>query len=79
MTRPEYYRFLLGGYECVALCDGYHDYKLQNMVTNASRPEAEAALQLLGLPPEFVTTPYTSLFVNTGKHRYWWTSAGAKF
>lgn len=66
---PEYYRFQLGGHECVALYDGYHNHKLQNMVTNAPRSEVEAELLAMGLPTQFITTPYTSLFVNTGAHR----------
>ena len=69
MTCPDYYRFQLGGHECVALYDGYHDHKLQNMVTNVARSEVEVALQAHGLPTQFITTPYTSLFVNTGAHR----------
>ncbi len=53
----------------MALYDGYHDHKLENMVTNAPRSEVEAALQALGLSPQFVTTPYTSLYVDTGVHQ----------
>jgi len=69
VTRLEYYRFQLGSHDCVALYDGYHDHKLQNMVTNVARSEVEVALQAHGLPTQFVTTPYTSLYVNTGKNR----------
>ena len=61
-----FHRFQLGSFECVALYDGYHDHKLENMVTNAPRSEVQAALQALGLSPQFVTTPYTSLYVDTG-------------
>jgi len=65
----DYYRFRLGSHACVALYDGYHHHKLENMVTNAPRTEVEAALQALGLSPQFVATPYTSLYVDTGVHR----------
>ena len=67
--KPDFYSFLIGNHKCVALYDGYHDHKLENMVTNAPRSEVEAALQALGLSPQFVTTPYTSLYVETEVHR----------
>lgn len=67
--KPDFYSFLIGNHKCVALYDGYHDHKLENMVTNAPRAEVEAALQALGLSQQFVTTPYTSLYVDTGVHR----------
>jgi len=49
--KPDFYSFLIGNHKCVALYDGYHDHKLENMVTNAPRSEVEAALQALGLSP----------------------------
>ena len=66
---PDYYRFRLGNFACVALYDGYHNHKLQNMVANAPRAEVEAALSAQGLPTQFIMTPYTSLYVDTGQHR----------
>lgn len=69
MIGLEFYRFQLGRHECVALYDGYHDHKLQNIVANAPTSEVEAALSAHGLPTQFVMTPYTSLYVNSGLHR----------
>jgi glyoxylase-like metal-dependent hydrolase (beta-lactamase superfamily II) len=69
LMKPDFYSFLIGNHKCVALYDGYHDHKLENMVTNAPRAEVEAALQALGLSQQFVTMPYTSLYVDTGVHR----------
>jgi glyoxylase-like metal-dependent hydrolase (beta-lactamase superfamily II) len=65
----DYFRFQIGSLECVALYDGFHNHKLQNMVTNAPRSEVEAALVAQGLPTQFIMTPYTSLLINTGVHR----------
>ena len=67
--RADYYHFQLGDIECACLYDGYHDYKLEQMVTNASRQDVEAALQAHGLSTHVFTTPYTHLYVNTGEHR----------
>jgi glyoxylase-like metal-dependent hydrolase (beta-lactamase superfamily II) len=65
----DFYRFRLGNYECVSLYDGHHDYKLEQMVTNAPQVDVEVALRAHGFSPEFVTTPFTFLYVNTGKNR----------
>ena len=65
----EYYRFQLGSFECVSLYDGFHDYELEQMFTNVPRPDVEIALQAHGFSSKAVTTPFTFLYVNTGKHR----------
>src|SRR6266508_4540886 len=65
----EHYRFQLGRYDCVSLYDGFHDYKLEQMFTNVPRPDVEIALQAQGFSQKAVTTPFTFLYVNTGKHR----------
>lgn len=65
----DHYRFQLGSNECVSLFDGSHDYKLEDMVSNAPRSAVELALQAQGLSPQVVTSPFTFLYVNTGKHR----------
>ena len=67
--KNDYFRFQLGNNECVSLYDGYHDYTLEQMVANAPRPEVEAILQAHGLPTQVVTTPFTFLYVSTGKHQ----------
>jgi len=65
----EHYRFQLGSYECVSLYDGFNDYKLEQMFTNVPGPDVEIALQAQGFSQSAVTTPFTFLYVNTGKHR----------
>ena len=64
-----HYRFQLGSYECVSLYDGFHDYGLEQMFTNVPGLDVEIALQAHGFSPKAVTTPFTFLYVNTGKHR----------
>ena len=65
----EYYRFQLGDFECVSLYDGFHDYALEQMFINVPQPDVEMALQAHDSSPTAVTTPFTFLYVNTGKHR----------
>src|SRR5262245_3152913 len=65
----DFHRFHLGNYECVSLYDGYNDYKLEEMVANAPQVDVEVALRAHGFSPEFVTTPFSFLYINTGKNR----------
>jgi glyoxylase-like metal-dependent hydrolase (beta-lactamase superfamily II) len=64
-----YVRFELGDFECVSLSDGSVDYPLQNFFANVPLEQVEEALRQRGLPVEYVTTPYTYLYVDTGQHR----------
>jgi glyoxylase-like metal-dependent hydrolase (beta-lactamase superfamily II) len=64
-----YYRFKLGDFDCVSLSDGSVDYPLKNFFANVPLEQVEEALRQRGLPVEYVTTPYTYLYVDTGEHR----------
>jgi glyoxylase-like metal-dependent hydrolase (beta-lactamase superfamily II) len=64
-----YHRFRLGDFECVSLSDGSLDYPLKNFFANVPIEQVEEALRQRGLPVEYVTTPYTYLYVDTGQHR----------
>ena len=63
-----YYRLNLGDFECVSLSDGSVDYPLKNFFANVSIEKVEEALRQRNLPVEYVTTPYTYLYVDTGEH-----------
>jgi glyoxylase-like metal-dependent hydrolase (beta-lactamase superfamily II) len=63
------YRFKLGNFECVSLSDGSVDYPLKNFFANVPIEQAEEALRQRNLPVDYVTTPYTYLYVDTGEHR----------
>jgi glyoxylase-like metal-dependent hydrolase (beta-lactamase superfamily II) len=69
MESSDFYNFSLGNFKCVSLCDGYVDYTLQNMFANVPREQVEDALRQRGLPVEFITTPYSYLYVDTGEQR----------
>ena len=63
------YSFPLGDFTCVCLSDGSLDYPLQNLFANVSIQEIEAALRQRNLPTDYITTPYTYLFINTGENQ----------
>jgi glyoxylase-like metal-dependent hydrolase (beta-lactamase superfamily II) len=63
------YRFGLGDFGCVSLSDGSVDYPLKNFFANVPVEQVEEALRQRDLPLDYVTTPYTYLFVDTGEHQ----------
>jgi glyoxylase-like metal-dependent hydrolase (beta-lactamase superfamily II) len=65
----QHYPFQLSGSQCIALSDGSYDYRLEQMVANVPKSHVEEFLQAHGLPSHMITTPFTSLYVNTGQHK----------
>lgn len=63
------YRFKLGAFECVSLSDGSLDYPLQSFFANVPLERVEQALRQRDLPTDYITTPYTYLYVDTGAQR----------
>lgn len=63
------YRFPLGNFECICLSDGSLDYPLHNFFANIPQSEVESALRSYNLPVDYITTPYTYLYVDTHQHR----------
>jgi glyoxylase-like metal-dependent hydrolase (beta-lactamase superfamily II) len=63
------YQFQLGDFGCVCLSDGSLDYPLHNFFANVPAAEVEAALRQHNLPTDYITTPYTYLFVDTKDHQ----------
>jgi glyoxylase-like metal-dependent hydrolase (beta-lactamase superfamily II) len=63
------FRFKLGDFDCVSLSDGSVDYPIKNFFANVPVDEVKEALRRRGLPIDYVTTPYTYLYVDTGEHR----------
>jgi glyoxylase-like metal-dependent hydrolase (beta-lactamase superfamily II) len=64
-----YYRFSIGELECVSLSDGSWDYPLTNIFANVPLERIQEALLQRNLPIDYITTPYTHLYVNTGEYR----------
>lgn len=62
------FRFGLGEFECVCASDGAFNYPPETFFANAPVERVEEALRRRDLPTAQITTPYTCLFVDTGRH-----------
>ncbi len=63
------YHFQLGDFECVSLSDGSLDYPLESFFSQVPIEQIKEALRQRNLPTDYITTPYTYLYVDTGQHR----------
>jgi glyoxylase-like metal-dependent hydrolase (beta-lactamase superfamily II) len=68
-VNPASYRFQLATFECLVLSDGSWDYPLKNLFANSPTHAVHDALRRHGLPLDYVTTPYTCIYINTGEHQ----------
>lgn len=59
----------LGNFKCVAVSDGTFTYTDQSFYQNAPKEHLKKIFSEHDLQSGEITTPYTSLFVDTGKHR----------
>lgn len=65
----ETYRFKLGAFNCLAVCDGVFTYPAPAFFANARKEEYEAELKRRRFPLEQITTSYNCLYLDTGTHR----------
>jgi glyoxylase-like metal-dependent hydrolase (beta-lactamase superfamily II) len=63
------YRFKVGTFECACVSDGTFDYPPEAFVANAPTDRFQQELDERHLPTDHVTSPYTCLLVDTGKHK----------
>lgn len=68
MTK-EFFHFKVGAFDCLSVCDGYHEYSIDTFFPNVDRDELEQALQSRNWPLDRVSSPYASLYVDTGEFR----------
>ena len=64
----EFYKFKVGEFECVAVSDGGMNYPVELFFSNAPIEDVNAALRQQNLTTEHIHTPYTCLFINTGRN-----------
>jgi glyoxylase-like metal-dependent hydrolase (beta-lactamase superfamily II) len=64
----ETFPFKIGKFDCLSLYDGFHDYSLESFFANADRGNLEAILRVRDWPADCVSSPYTSLYVDTCAH-----------
>lgn len=67
MTK-ETFQFRIGELDCIALNDGIHEYRIETFFSNVDRRALEPALRSRGEPIDRVSSPYASLYVDTGEH-----------
>ena len=65
----DYYAFDVGDFRCAVVCDGFYTYDAAPFFAGAAEHEFRAELERTGITTERITTPYSSLLVNTGTHR----------
>lgn len=63
------YLFKLGNFKCMAVSDGTFTYTDQSFYQNAPKELLKKVFLEHDLQSGEITTPYTCLFVDTGKHR----------
>ena len=63
------YRFTVGTIECIAVSDGTFAYPSATFVANTPVERFDQELIDHNLPPREVISPYTCLYINTGKNR----------
>lgn len=67
MTK-EVFHFKVGEFDCLSVCDGYHEYSIDTFFPNVDRDELEQALRSRNWPLDRVSSPYASLYVDTGEY-----------
>lgn len=65
----EVFPFKIGEFDCLSIYDGYHDYGIEALFANVEQDELEPSLRARSWPLDRVSSPYTSLYVDTGDHR----------
>src|SRR5262245_43322742 len=64
---PGFYRYKVGSHEVTVVTDGVNKFALpDNMVTNATKAEVNAALAAAYMEPNVFVGPYNPIVVNTG-------------
>jgi glyoxylase-like metal-dependent hydrolase (beta-lactamase superfamily II) len=69
MAEKNYYPFKVGQFSCIAVSDGRFNYPAAAFFGNAPEAALQAVLRRHNLPATQVETPYTCLFIDTGRHR----------
>jgi glyoxylase-like metal-dependent hydrolase (beta-lactamase superfamily II) len=64
----EIFQLRIGELDCIALNDGIHEYRIETFFSNVDRRALEPALRSRGEPIDRVSSPYASLYVDTGEH-----------
>ena len=65
----DFYRFKIGRFDCISVSDGTYDYNPMQLLPSMQEAEVKELLRDHGLRTDKIVSPYTFLFVDTGKHK----------
>ena len=65
----KFYWFKIGQFECLSVSDGTFDYDPNHMFMGKSKEEVSEIMLKHNMPADVITSPYTFLYVNTGKNK----------
>jgi glyoxylase-like metal-dependent hydrolase (beta-lactamase superfamily II) len=65
----DFYRFKIGRFNCISVSDGTYDYDPMHLFPDLKGDQVKEILRNHDLQTEKIVSPYTFLFVDTGKHK----------
>jgi glyoxylase-like metal-dependent hydrolase (beta-lactamase superfamily II) len=65
----DFYLFKIGGFDCISVSDGTYDYDPMHLFPDLKDDQVKEILRNHRLQTEKIVSPYTFLFVDTGKHK----------
>ena len=67
--KNKFYRLNVGKFECLSVSDGTFDYDPNHLFIGKSKEEVSEIMLNHHMPTDVITSPYTFLFVNTGRNK----------
>ena len=64
-----FYRFKIGRFDCIAVSDGTFDYNPMHLFPDLTEEQIRSVLRDHNVNPDKIISPYTFLFVDTGKNK----------
>jgi len=65
----DFYRFKVGEFDCISISDGTYDYDPLHLFPDLTNDQVIDVLSSRKLRTDKIVSPYSFLFVDTGKHK----------
>ena len=65
----DFYRFKIGRFDCISVSDGTFDYNPMHLFPDLTEEQVREVLKDHHVNTDKIVSPYTFLFVDTGKHK----------
>lgn len=65
----DFYRFKIGRFDCISVSDGSFDYNPMHLFPDLTEDQVKEVLRNHHINTDKIVSPYTFLFVDTGKHK----------